>query len=923
MKHTVLCLLLFTAGILPAQTLQEYYFNNSLAGTGGGGNLTELLSCTATAGGFGSDSIITNNGLCSVSNVFCFNAGGGFSYPNNGITGSYTINLFFKFNAALTGYSRIIDFSNGASDGGFYLLNSCLNFYPNGNVGTCPYFQPNMYYLFTFVRDGTTNVISVYVNGTLFSTYTDATNIYKPATSTTPINFFRDDNVVTCEVKPGCIKYASVSQQQLTALQVDSIWQNICSISLPPCSATISYPGSPYSNSISTPQPVTLTGTQGGVYSSTNGLSINSATGAIDPSASTPGTYTVTYAVSDSGVCSNFSTTTSVTIAPSASGCSANGNVLIFTNYDGGTLNIDVDVNIADLKIGVVSYEPVQINLTGTYAGNVSRVIRAGFPNTNNQHCSPAVTSTSINGPTPANYSIYDIPASTLNNPNGYNFGIICAYSCNTTTNQGGCNTIDQILDYFNNQFPGGSLYSLNAQYCCWKSTNTYLVSALGNSCCSATSPSATISYAGTPFCNTVSTAQAVTLTGSQGGTFSASAGLNINAATGAINPSLSTAGNYTVTYSIAGCPDFTTTTSVAIVTSGTATISYPAATFCTGAPVQQVTLTGTGGGTYTSTNGLSLNANTGSIDPANSTAGNYIVTYALSSGNCTGASATTQVAISPAITQTLSHSICPGSNYTFAGQLLSIAGQYADTSITVAGCDSITLLNLVVTDTPGYLITAVQTIFCPGDTVQVCAPQGLAGYLWNNGGTGACIQAFNAGNYYVTVTDANNCTAESNHLALTTYPVPSVSISVNGDTLSVYNASAYQWLLNGSPVGGPTGNVYVATTSGSYQVQVTDSNGCTAVSNAIQITITGLNEITTGLLRIYPNPTVSGIWNIECPHQMVGQSIEVFDASGRLVYNTSISKTKTILSIGAAEGIYYLRINGDENPKVIKLIGF
>jgi hypothetical protein len=56
-------------------------------------------------------------------------------------------------------------------------------------------------------------------------------------------------------------------------------------------------------------------------------------------------------------------------------------------------------------------------------------------------------------------------------------------------------------------------------------------------------SPSATISYAGTPFCKSVATAQSVTRTGTAGGTFSASpAGLTINAATGAITPSTSTA---------------------------------------------------------------------------------------------------------------------------------------------------------------------------------------------------------------------------------------------------------------------------------------------------------------------------------------------------------------------------------------------
>jgi hypothetical protein len=920
MKNFILCCLLFIGGFTNAQTLQEYYFNNSLAGTGGGGNLSELISCTATPGAFGTDSIITSNGLCSVSTAFCFTAGGGFSYPNNSITGSYTINLFFKF-SALTGYSRIIDFSNSVSDAGFYLLNNCLNFYPNGNVGTCPYFQPNVYYLFTFVRDGNTNVISVYVNGTLFSTYTDTGNIYKAATSTTPIIFFRDDNTVPCESKAGCIKYASVSQQLLTAQQVDSIWQNICSISLPPCSAAISYPGSPYSDALSTPQAVTLTGTAGGVFSAANGLSINSSTGAITPSASTPGTYTVSYAVADSGVCSGITATTTVTVLSSSFTCSPNGNTIIFSNYDGGVLNINVDVNIPNLKIGVVSYEPVQINLTGPYASNVTRVIRAGFPNTNNNNCNINLNSTSINGPTPGNYSIYDIPANTLSNPNGYASGIICAYSCNTTTNQGGCNTIDQVLSYFNSQL-GGTVYSLNVQYCCWKAANTYQVSALSNSCCNSATPTAAISYAGTPFCQGVNTPQAVTLTGSTAGTFSAApSGLTINATTGEVTPSTSTPNTYTVTYTVAGCPDFTTTATVQILTFPTATISYPATAFCTGMPPQAATITGTTGGTFSTTNGLSLDAQTGTINPAASTAGNYTVSYTLAGSGCAGFTTTTPVTISQTITAAIADSICPGQSYTFGNYVATVAGSYADTSSTAAGCDSITVLNLSITAAPNATITTNTSVFCPGDSALVCAPQNVGSYLWNTGATGSCITAVNAGNYYVTVTDANNCTAESNHLALSVYPLPPVSVSINGDTLSVLNASNVQWFLNSQPINNAQSSIYVAQVTGNYQVQITDSNGCTALSNIIQVTITGLNtQLNIEKLNVYPNPLENGLWTLECDRTMVGKTLEIMDASGRLVYKSEIAAAKSEINLQAAKGIYYLRING-LNGVVRKLV--
>jgi hypothetical protein len=79
--------------------------------------------------------------------------------------------------------------------------------------------------------------------------------------------------------------------------------------------------------------------------------------------------------------------------------CNPNGNLIIFTNYDGGILNINVDVNIPNLKIGVCTYEPVQINIIGAYAANVAEVLYAGFNSTqNNNNCGIGNFPTSING---------------------------------------------------------------------------------------------------------------------------------------------------------------------------------------------------------------------------------------------------------------------------------------------------------------------------------------------------------------------------------------------------------------------------------------------------------------------------------------------------------------------------------------------
>ncbi|HTF03250.1 MAG TPA: T9SS type A sorting domain-containing protein [Bacteroidia bacterium] len=159
--------------------------------------------------------------------------------------------------------------------------------------------------------------------------------------------------------------------------------------------------------------------------------------------------------------------------------CDQNGNVVIYSNYDGGPLTINVDQNIPNLKIGVLSYEFCRITITGTYAANVTALWYVGY-NGNNDHCSlGAPLYTTISGvPNPVD-SILLMPAATFSNPNGYG-QMICNYTCTTTTNQGGCNTADQTAHYFLTKF-GGTLRQHTTQYGCW--TGAIDISAGGNCC--------------------------------------------------------------------------------------------------------------------------------------------------------------------------------------------------------------------------------------------------------------------------------------------------------------------------------------------------------------------------------------------------------------------------------------------------------
>lgn len=174
--------------------------------------------------------------------------------------------------------------------------------------------------------------------------------------------------------------------------------------------------------------------------------------------------------------------------------CNNAGNLIIFSNYDGSRataaarLNIVIDQNIPNIKIGICSYERVTVNISGAFAGNVTAVRYAGFNAMGNCNCgaSAGCANTSVITGVPAGiitYSVY--PAATVSDPNG-NPNIDCAYQC-TSGNQGGCNTASQVVAYFSSVL-GGTFRSHTVQYGCWNGAS-FNFSTAGNCCLTTALP--------------------------------------------------------------------------------------------------------------------------------------------------------------------------------------------------------------------------------------------------------------------------------------------------------------------------------------------------------------------------------------------------------------------------------------------------
>lgn len=114
--------------------------------------------------------------------------------------------------------------------------------------------------------------------------------------------------------------------------------------------------------------------------------------------------------------------------------------------------------------------------------------------------------------------------------------------------------------------------------------------------------------------------------------------------------------------------------------------------------------------------------------------------------------------------------------------------------------------------------------------------------------------------------------------------PMDDPEITFDGTTLTCSDANGWQWYRNGQPVPGATSMSFVPVTGGEYTVLASYAGGCKLVSNAIDVTITGLNADQDLKPRIYPQPAGS-ILILEAAGTMrQAVQLELLDVMGRRV---------------------------------------
>ncbi|HET7436081.1 MAG TPA: IPT/TIG domain-containing protein [Thermoanaerobaculia bacterium] len=184
---------------------------------------------------------------------------------------------------------------------------------------------------------------------------------------------------------------------------------------------------------------------------------------------------------------------------------------------------------------------------------------------------------------------------------------------------------------------------------------------------------------------------------------------------------------------------------------------------------------------------------------------------------------------------------------------------------VTTNGCSSAPSTAMTVTVNPIPSTPTINaggpTTFCTGGSVTLTSSSegGNQWFLNGNPIGGATSQQYVAGangNYTVVVTMSGCSSAASAATTVTVNPLPSTpTINAGGPTtfctggsvtLTSSSATGNQWFLNGNPIGGATGQQYVAAANGNYSVAVTTSGCSSAASAATTVTATPIPSTPT-----------------------------------------------------------------------------
>lgn len=238
---------------------------------------------------------------------------------------------------------------------------------------------------------------------------------------------------------------------------------------------------------------------------------------------------------------------------------------------------------------------------------------------------------------------------------------------------------------------------------------------------------------------------------------------------------------------------------------------------------------------------------------------------------------------------------VSPSGMYTW-----TTSGTYSDTIPNAAGCDSLLTINLTLTYSTNSSMTASA---CESYTAE-------DGMTYTQSGT-----------YDVIIPNAAGCDSIIS-LDLTIDNIDT-NVTMNGLVLTSATAGAdsYQWIdcATQQPIAGETSASFTVTQNGSYAVMI-DNGTCSATSECVTISNINVAEISENLVSVFPNP-VNDVLTISNPD---GRSLEfkLYDLNGHVVLSNQSGATAIAVDMKSlAKGIYTLNVRHENSVQIVKVV--
>ncbi len=261
---------------------------------------------------------------------------------------------------------------------------------------------------------------------------------------------------------------------------------------------------------------------------------------------------------------------------------------------------------------------------------------------------------------------------------------------------------------------------------------------------------------------------------------------------------------------------------------------------------------------------------------------------------------------------------ICAGDSILIFSIYRITAGIYYDSLTTVNGCDSIIVTTLNVNST--FSSNTPNVTICTGDSALLFG-----------------IYRTAAGTYYDSLTTVNGCDSIT-ATTLTVNPLPTVNLGAdtticNGCSITLDAGAGfanYNWST------GDSAQSIIVDSTGTYAVQVTDTNGCKGGDTIVIDIASGIKNL-QGFqnlegLHIYPNPN-TGEFTLEIKLQKTtALFIRLYQIDGRQVFNQDLSGFKNLTGLSQhyrqqidlsnySKGVYYVQVVTDSDVITKKVI--